>query len=533
MLPVSAVAVPRPASATPEGSRRPCFDRFDITIRVGPPEVESGSPSPKPGESTSTVAERVARARRRGRGAWGRVQRAPGCLRSRRRGSVERGGRRHRGAPPPVRGAERSGPPPDPAAWRAPWPTSTSAGLLVGEDHVREALLLRSQRQTPPRGRSADDRLAGWSGGARGGTGRTARHDRRSGWPSSSTGSGRGEAWQAVVRGSHPADPRRKFAGPPAPPTSDGWPERYAGPRHRVLLPGDGPVSLRPGGRPGRPGGAVRPRRPDPGRGPSPGRHRRHPIGRPTMGFRWRRSSPPTWPPHGVVVVSGLAIGIDGAAHAGVLRGAGARRPLRRPWSGTGLDEVYPSRTGSSGKRWPPRVWCSPSRPWAPRPGPGLFPARNRIIAALSDVVVVVESHRRGGSLYTAEAAARRSIPVCAVPGSVRSPASAGTNGLLVDGCVPVRDATDVLVAVSLARAGRGADLGCEGPIGNLRVRRSAWCPVPLWRVPCPPVLPGPCPNRRRITASGHQVPERPSCHPWSAPSSAPSTTPPPRSKRS
>ncbi len=85
-----------------------------------------------------------------------------------------------------------------------------------------------------------------------------------------------------------------------------------------------------------------------------------------------------------------------------------------------------------------------------------MFPARNRIIAALADVVVVVESHPGGGAPHTAEAAARRWIPVCAVPGSVRSPASVGTNGLLVDGCDPVRDATDVLVAVSLARAGRG-----------------------------------------------------------------------------
>ena len=73
----------------------------------------------------------------------------------------------------------------------------------------------------------------------------------------------------------------------------------------------------------------------------------------------------------------------------------------------------------------------------------------------MSDVVVVVESHYGGGSLYTAEAAARRSIPVCAVPGSVKSRASQGTNGLLVDGCTPVRDAEDVLVAISLARAAK------------------------------------------------------------------------------
>jgi DNA processing protein len=87
-----------------------------------------------------------------------------------------------------------------------------------------------------------------------------------------------------------------------------------------------------------------------------------------------------------------------------------------------------------------------------------VFPARNRIIAGLADVVVVVECHLSGGSLTTVEAAARRSVPVCAAPGSVHSPSSSGTNGLLVDGCTPVRDATDVLVAVSLARAGRASE---------------------------------------------------------------------------
>ena len=100
--------------------------------------------------------------------------------------------------------------------------------------------------------------------------------------------------------------------------------------------------------------------------------------------------------------------------------------------------------------------------------------------------MVVVESHRAGGSLYTAEAAARRSIPVCAVPGSVLSAASAGTNELLVDGCVPVRDADDVLTAVALARQGLGkagptASAGARrkpGPVGPDpadRARRSVW----------------------------------------------------------
>jgi predicted Rossmann fold nucleotide-binding protein DprA/Smf involved in DNA uptake len=129
---------------------------------------------------------------------------------------------------------------------------------------------------------------------------------------------------------------------------------------------------------------------------------------------------------------------------------------------GTGLDVVYPASNGALWKEVATQGAVFSESALGTQPHPGVFPARNRIIAALSDVVVVVESHLRGGSLYTAEAAARRSIPVCAVPGSVRSRASEGTNALLVDGCTPVRDATDVLVAISLVRAGsaEGIDPG-------------------------------------------------------------------------
>jgi DNA processing protein len=73
------------------------------------------------------------------------------------------------------------------------------------------------------------------------------------------------------------------------------------------------------------------------------------------------------------------------------------------------------------------------------------FPARNRILAGLSRAVVVVESHARGGTMHTVEAAADRGIEVLAVPGPVTSSASDGTNQLLRDGRPPVRDFRDVL----------------------------------------------------------------------------------------
>ena len=108
----------------------------------------------------------------------------------------------------------------------------------------------------------------------------------------------------------------------------------------------------------------------------------------------------------------------------------------------------------------------------SPRPGASL---RNRIIAGLADAVVVVESHAKGGSLYTVESAMERGVTVLAVPGPVRSSASAGTNQLLADGVAPVRDADDVLVALGSMRLARA--LGAEERPGlaprSARARRA------------------------------------------------------------
>jgi DNA processing protein len=86
------------------------------------------------------------------------------------------------------------------------------------------------------------------------------------------------------------------------------------------------------------------------------------------------------------------------------------------------------------------------------------FPARNRIIAALAQAVVIVESHAAGGSNHTVAAAIDRSVPVLAVPGPVTSSASAGTNRLLVEGCHPVTHVDDVLTAIGLEASRRSND---------------------------------------------------------------------------
>jgi DNA processing protein len=159
----------------------------------------------------------------------------------------------------------------------------------------------------------------------------------------------------------------------------------------------------------------------------------------------------------GIVVVSGLAMGIDGAAHEGAHAGWQAGRPTSGPPVGVaagGLDEAYPRRHAGLWRRVAEAGAVLSESPAGIAPQRWRFPRRNRLMAALSDVVVVVECHQHGGSLLTVHAAQQRGIAVGAVPGSIRSPASAGANDLLADGCFPVRDATDVLTAVALAHAG-------------------------------------------------------------------------------
>jgi len=158
----------------------------------------------------------------------------------------------------------------------------------------------------------------------------------------------------------------------------------------------------------------------------------------------------------GVAVVSGLALGVDGAAHEGACAAFEENGAPPVAVVAGGLDRPYPARNARLWARVAAAGVVLSESTAGTRPEQWRFPLRNRIMAALSEVLVVVECHERGGSLHTVHAAERRGIAVGAVPGSVRSPASSGTNGLVATGCFPVRDTTDVLVALGLARAGRG-----------------------------------------------------------------------------
>jgi DNA processing protein len=155
----------------------------------------------------------------------------------------------------------------------------------------------------------------------------------------------------------------------------------------------------------------------------------------------------------GVAVVSGLARGVDGWAHRGALSVPGAA-PVGVV--ACGLDVVYPAEHR--------RLWADVGSrglllaevPPGTSPEAFRFPLRNRILAALSEIVVVVESRAKGGSLLTVDAATRRGVPVMAVPGSPRTPAAEGTNRLIADGAAPVLDTTDVLVALGLSTGRQG-----------------------------------------------------------------------------
>jgi DNA processing protein len=146
----------------------------------------------------------------------------------------------------------------------------------------------------------------------------------------------------------------------------------------------------------------------------------------------------------GITVVSGLAIGIDGAAHAGALDAGG----LTVGVVATGLDIVYPRRHERLFARVREQGLIVGENGYGTQPLPWRFPIRNRIIAALADAVIVVEATAGGGARITANDAARFGRDVYALPGSRRNPAAAGCNALLLDGAKPLLDPADVLFAL-------------------------------------------------------------------------------------
>jgi len=147
----------------------------------------------------------------------------------------------------------------------------------------------------------------------------------------------------------------------------------------------------------------------------------------------------------GVTVVSGLALGIDGAAHEGALDGAPAGAVATIAVVGTGLDRVYPKRHLDLAHRIADRGMLLSEYPLGTPPLQQNFPRRNRLIAALSQGTLVVEAALQSGSLITARLAAEQGREVFAIPGSIHSPQSRGCHALLRQGAKLVESAQDVL----------------------------------------------------------------------------------------
>ena len=149
----------------------------------------------------------------------------------------------------------------------------------------------------------------------------------------------------------------------------------------------------------------------------------------------------------GVTVVSGAAVGIDGAAHRGALAGGGPTIAVL----GSGIDVSYPlrhsaliqdvARRGAVVSEYPPGFDAQPRR----------FPARNRLVAALGQGVVVVEGAAGSGSLITVEFAQDLGRDVMAVPGAITGPLSEVPHALIRDGAILIRNADDVLQVLGLA----------------------------------------------------------------------------------
>ncbi len=152
----------------------------------------------------------------------------------------------------------------------------------------------------------------------------------------------------------------------------------------------------------------------------------------------------------GLTVVSGLALGIDGAAHEGALSGAAPATLATIAVVGTGLDRVYPKHHLALAHRIAQQGVILSEYPLGTPPLNANFPKRNRLIAGLSQATLVVEAALQSGSLITAQEALEQGKEVLAIPGSIHSTQSKGCHALIKQGAKLVESAQDVLEELRL-----------------------------------------------------------------------------------
>ena len=155
----------------------------------------------------------------------------------------------------------------------------------------------------------------------------------------------------------------------------------------------------------------------------------------------------------GLVVVSGLARGVDSEAHRGALEASGTTVAVL----GCGIDRDYPAANRELARQVAATGLVVSEYAPGVEPAPWRFPARNRIVAGLCAATVVVEARERSGALITADFALEEGREVFAVPGEITSALSAGSNALLRLGATPLTRAEDVLESFGLAAPGAGA----------------------------------------------------------------------------
>jgi DNA processing protein len=173
-------------------------------------------------------------------------------------------------------------------------------------------------------------------------------------------------------------------------------------------------------------------------------------------GVRTARALATAFAKAGVSVISGMARGIDSAAHRAALEAGGRTVAVL----GTGIDVPYPVGNTELHRILSERALVISEHAPGVRARPGAFPKRNRLIAALSPVTIVVEAGHRSGAQNTVEHARRLDRTVAAVPGPIDSPQSAGANQLIRDGVVAISSVADALTLVGVPSPKESAPAG-------------------------------------------------------------------------
>jgi DNA processing protein len=174
----------------------------------------------------------------------------------------------------------------------------------------------------------------------------------------------------------------------------------------------------------------------------------------------------------GLVVLSGLARGIDGEAHRGALEAGGVTVAVL----GCGIDRDYPAAHAQLARRICERGFVVSEYEPGVEPAPWRFPARNRIISGLAAATVVVEAREKSGALITADFALEQNRVVFAVPGEITSSLSAGTNRLIREGAAPLTSVQDVLDELGVSPpAAPAASFGAEAGSLLARLAERPW----------------------------------------------------------